>query len=521
MTLRDALLLATSFAGGLGFFLLGMHQLTEGLKLAAGGALRRILERSTATRLRALAAGAGMTALVQSSSAVTVATLGFVNAGLLDLGAAVWVVFGSNVGTTATGWLVTLSGFDVDLEAAALPVVGVGTIVQLTGPTKRRGAIGRAITGLGLFFVGVGFLQESFADLAASVDLSVLRLEGVAGRALLFLIGVALTTAMQSSSAAIAVTLTGAAAGALDLAGACTVVIGANVGTTTTALFGSIGATAAARRTALAHTVFNVVAGVIAFATLPLLLAALGLIDRWAPGEGVAATVALFHTAFNLLGVIAMWPFAGRLVRWLEGRFVPADEIEGAPAHLDAPSLAIPHVALAALAREGWRLFEISRRTLAAALASDDASRRARVEAFDRLLRAITQAIDRVEGRGLPTEVAPGVRALLRATRHLAIMQEHSHELLAIPAGSFRDALAAMLDAAKEPDVDRLGELYGGLDERFERRLDELADQASAGERAVREVMDEQHALTEARRAAKHLVRAARELEPLRPAEPR
>lgn len=519
MTFGETFSLVASFAGGLGFFLLGMHQLTEGLKLAAGGALRRILESSTSTRLRALAAGAGMTALVQSSSAVTVATLGFVNAGLLDLRSAVWVVFGSNVGTTATGWLVTLSGVDIDLEAAALPIVGVGTLLQLTGPTKRRGAVGRAIAGLGLFFVGVGFLQESFADLAASVDLSVLRVEGIGGRVLLFLVGVGLTTAMQSSSAAIAVTLTAAAAGALDVAGACTVVIGANVGTTSTALFGAIGATPDARRTALAHTAFNLVAGVVAFATLPLLLRLLVWLDRWAPGEGIAVTVALFHTVFNLLGVLAMWPIAGRLVRWLEARFVSADAVEGAPAHLDAPSLAIPHVALAALAREGWRLFEIARRTLVDALAADDVARKARVEAFDRLLHAITAAIDRVEGRGLPAEVAVGVRTLLRATRHLVIVGERSDELLAVPAGAFREALTALLEAAREPDVERLGELYGVLDERFQRRLDELADEGSTGHRPVREVMDEQHVLGEARRAAKHLVRASRELHAIAPTE--
>lgn len=517
VTWGETLALVASFAGGMGFFLLGMHQLTEGLRVAAGGALRRILEASTATRFRALVAGAGMTALVQSSSAVTVATLGFVNAGLLDLGSAVWVVFGSNVGTTATGWLVSLAGFDVDLEAAALPIVGVGTMLDLTGPTTRRGAIGRALAGLGLFFVGVGFLQESFAELGGRVDLAALHVEGVGGRALLFVLGVGLTTVMQSSSAAIAVTLTAAAAGALDVAGACTVVIGANVGTTSTALFASLGATPAARRTALAHSAFNLVAGVVAFLTLPLLLRAVAAVDAWAPGEGIAATVALFHTTFNLLGVLVMWPIASHLVHWLERRFAPTDALEGAPAHLDAPTLAIPDVALAALAREGWRLFEIARRTLVSAVEGDESSRRARVEAFERLLQAITRAIDRVEARTLPAAVAPGLRTLLRATRHLVIVEERSDELLRMPVGSFRDAVVACIEHARGPDADRLGELYGVLDERFQRRLDELAEEAASGRRSVRHVMDEQHVLGEARRAIKHVVRAARELEDLSP----
>lgn len=519
MTWGATISLVASFAGGVGFFLLGMHQLSEGLRVAAGGALQRILRRSTSTRFRALAAGAGITAMVQSSSAVTVTTLGFVNAGLLDLQAAVWVVFGSNVGTTATGWLVSLSGVDVDLEAAALPIVGLGTILQLTGPTKRRGAIGRALTGLGLFFVGVGFLQHSFAELASGVDLAALRVGGIGGRLLLFVIGIGLTTLMQSSSAAIAVTLTAAGAGALDLAGACTVVIGANVGTTTTALFGAIQASADAKRTAVAHAAFNVVAASVAFVTLPLLLYVVDAVDRWAPGDGIAATVALFHTLFNVLGVLLMWPLAGRLVRALERRFVARDAHEGEPAHLDRSVLSVPHIALSALAREGWRLFSLSRRTLEAALHDDDAARRERTASFQRLLAAITVAIDRVEGRGLPLEVAGGVRTLLRATRHLVIVEERSDELLGVPEGAFRDAALAILDAATDAscDVERLGELYGMLDERFQRRLDELAEAGAMGVRGVREVMDEQHVLAEARRAAKHLVRAARELRQLDP----
>ena len=138
MGAADLVRLAATFAGGLGFFLLGMHLLTEGLKVAAGRTLERALRRSTKTRLRAFVAGAGITALVQSSSAVTVATLGFVNAGLLELPAAIWVVFGSNVGTTATGWLVSLMGFGLDLQSVALPMVGLGTVLQLSGSAKRR-----------------------------------------------------------------------------------------------------------------------------------------------------------------------------------------------------------------------------------------------------------------------------------------------------------------------------------------------------------------------------------------------
>ena len=131
-----------AFIGGLGLFLLGMALMTDGLKIAAGRTLRDILGRWTRTRLRGLLAGALVTSMVQSSSAVTVATIGFVNAGLLTLAQAVWVIFGANVGTSMTGWLVALVGFHVRIDALALPLLGLGMLLRITGADRRRGAIG-------------------------------------------------------------------------------------------------------------------------------------------------------------------------------------------------------------------------------------------------------------------------------------------------------------------------------------------------------------------------------------------
>jgi phosphate:Na+ symporter len=140
--------------GGIGLLLLGMTLLTDGLKLAAGTALHGWIDRSTATRSRGLFAGFSLTALIQSSSAVTVATIGFVNAGLLSLEHAAWLIFGSNVGTTVTGWLVSLVGLDLDIEAFALPLVGLGILVRVVRPDDRIGAIGTAVAGFGLLFSG-------------------------------------------------------------------------------------------------------------------------------------------------------------------------------------------------------------------------------------------------------------------------------------------------------------------------------------------------------------------------------
>ena len=155
-----------SLAGGLGLFIVGMGMMTDGLKIAAGEALRTLLERRTRSALRGLVAGILITAIVQSSTAVTLATFGFVNAGLLTLTTAVWVVFGTNVGTTMTGWLVALVGVKVDVGALALPLVGAGAALRLAA----RGAsgpagLGQALTGFGLFFLGINILQQGFAGL--------------------------------------------------------------------------------------------------------------------------------------------------------------------------------------------------------------------------------------------------------------------------------------------------------------------------------------------------------------------
>jgi len=156
-------------AGGIGLFLLGMWLMTDGLRMAAGSAMRGILARSTATRWRALASGFGLTALVQSSSAVTVAAVGFVNAGLLALGPALWVLFGSNVGTTMTGWLVALLGLQIKIDALALPMIAAGMLLRLTGPGTRREGWGLALAGFGVLFLGIAVLRDGFAELASAL----------------------------------------------------------------------------------------------------------------------------------------------------------------------------------------------------------------------------------------------------------------------------------------------------------------------------------------------------------------
>ncbi|MCQ9376874.1 Na/Pi cotransporter family protein [Methyloversatilis sp. XJ19-49] len=348
--------------GGLGLFLLGMGFMTDGLKLAAGPALERILAEWTRTRLRALLSGVLVTGLVQSSSAVTVATIGFVNAGLLTLGQSMWVIFGSNVGTTMTGWLVALVGFKMPIELFALPLIGVGMLLRLTGEGSRRGAIGMTIAGFGALFLGIDVLREAFGGIGSAVSFDAWAGGGAGSVLSAVLVGIVLTTLMQSSSAAMAVVLTAVAGGVVPLSVAAAGVIGVNLGTTVTAIIAALGATPNARRTAAAHVAFNLITALVALLSLPVLLALVAWMTEVLELEPTATTVlATFHTTFNVLGVLLMWPLSMRLERALSARFVTPDEDAGRPQHLDANVLSVPTLALDALALEARRVGAMGR----------------------------------------------------------------------------------------------------------------------------------------------------------------
>ena len=447
-----------SLLGGIGLFLLGMGLMTDGLKLAAGPALERILAYSTKTRLRGLASGVLVTALVQSSSAVTVAAIGFVNAGLLTLGQSMWVLFGANVGTTMTGWLVALVGLKFKIELLALPLIGIGMALRLSGEGKRRGALGMALAGFGVLFLGIDMLKESFSGMSA--DFSLPEGEGARDILLQVLIGILLTVLMQSSSASLAIALTAAQGGLLTAQGAAAVVIGANVGTTVTALIASIGATPNAKRAASAHILFNVLTGTMALALLPWLVSAIGMAGETLElGSAPAAKLALFHTAFNLLGVVLIWPIAGRMVEFLEKRFRTAEEDEARPRYLDTNIAAVPALALDALKREVRRTGRIALRMMREALGGAAADKLARDQLIVAgLNRAIADFIARLNRAGMLPASAQRLPSILRIARYYETLAELALETAAATRETTAPALDEPVDfaAATESLLERV-----------------------------------------------------------------
>ena len=448
--------------GGLGLFLLGMGMMTDGLKLAAGPALQRILAAATHTRWHALGSGMLVTALVQSSSAITVATIGFINAGLIGLAPALWVLFGANVGSTMTGWLVAVVGLKFKIEVLALPLIGVGVLLRLTGTGRRVGAIGSAVAGFGLLFMGIGLLQQSFTGLAGQLSLP--QGDGAPAVVAQLLIGLLMTVLMQSSSASIAIALTAAQGGLIGAQGAAAVVIGANIGTTVTALLAAIGATPNARRAAAAHVLFNLITASVALLLLPWLIA---LLSRAQASLGMAddpaMLLALFHTTFNMLGVLLMWPLAGALTRWLGQLFRAREEDEAKLQFLDDNVLAVPALALDALEREIGRIGHMATRMARGALAGVEAGR---VAAEHRVATQLDAAVERFVERMHRREMTQATSERLAwALRVLRYHETASEQALAASALSpWRAAAGTGLAQAQSDFVRHADELVALCD---------------------------------------------------------
>lgn len=455
--------LIAGFLGGLGLFLLGMGLMTDGLKLAAGRALERILASWTRSPMRGLATGTLVTALVQSSSATTVAAIGFVNAGLLTFAQVVWVIFGANVGTTMTGWLVALIGLNIKIEAFALPFLGAGMLLRLTGEGSRRGAIGTAMAGFGALFLGIDILKDTFTGIGQDFQFTGLEGMGALATVAYVLVGVLLTVLMQSSSAAIAIALTATAGGMVPLSAAAALVIGANVGTTVTALLAVIGATSNARRAAAAHVLFNLLTGVVALLLLPWLLALIDLLASGTMGPATPATLlALFHTTFNVLGVLLMWPLTGRMVAWLETRFRTAEEDEARPRHLDANVISIPALAMDALLLELRRQGGMALRMARFCLGGDEAVRLQIVRdgaVISRLTRAIGEFTVRLHGARMTAQTAARLPEILRVARYYDAIADLARAIVTLPTPIAGDEITPRELQAFRQSVGELFEL--------------------------------------------------------------
>ncbi|WP_028469707.1 Na/Pi cotransporter family protein [Neptunomonas japonica] len=409
-----------SLAGGIGLFLLGMHLMTQGLRQAAGKSLKNVLHAATQSRLKGLLSGTLITALVQSSSAVTVATIGFVNAGLLTIPQSVAVIYGCNIGTTMTGWLVALIGFKFKISAFALPIIALGMLLNTVASKERFRQIGFALAGFGVFFIGLDFLKGSFEDLEKNIDLTVIS--ALPFSLLLFLVaGFMLTFLMQASAASMAITLSLAATGSISITAAAALVIGANLGTTSTAMLAVIGATPNAKRIAAAHVIFNVITGAVGFSLLILFSSQVNNLHN----QEIISTVtllALFHTVFNVLGVVIMWPLTDAMVKLLKRRFLSQEENISKPQYLDKNILSTPYLAVEAMTMELGRVSRLCS-SMALAAVSEEGPNPPQLEkeltSVMTLVSAVGEFNQQIAQQNLDPDITDILPSSLRTARYL------------------------------------------------------------------------------------------------------
>ncbi|WP_415906659.1 Na/Pi cotransporter family protein [Neptuniibacter sp. QD72_48] len=346
-------------AAGVAIFLFGMLALEEGFKSFTGGVLERILRKTTDGPWKSLTFGVVSTSVMQSSSLVSVITISFLSAGLIGLAAGIGIIFGANLGTTTGAWLIAGLGMKVKISAYAMPMLVFGVIL-IFQKSRTMNGIGYILAGLGFLFLGIHHMKEGFEAFRDTIDLTAFAVSGYAGIMLFTLIGVAATVIMQSSHATLVIIITALAAQQITYENALALAIGANIGTTITAIIGSMSANVQGKRLAVAHLIFNMVT---AFIAIVFIYQIANLVDGFSAWIGIAADdytlkLAVFHTIFNAIGVVAMMPFieklANSLIKAMPEKVQPREK----PIYLNEAVEELPDTAIEAVRKETLRLYD-------------------------------------------------------------------------------------------------------------------------------------------------------------------
>ena len=383
-----------TITAGVAIFLFGMLSLEEGFKTFTAGTLEKLLRASTDKIWKSMTFGVLSTTVMQSSSLVSVITISFLSAGLLNLASGIGIIFGANLGTTTGAWLVAAFGLKVKLSSYAMPLLVFGIILVFQKTKTLKGA-GYVLAGVGFLFLGIHYMKEGFDTFGQGLDLAEYSMTGYPGVLVFAGLGIAATVIMQSSHATLVLILAALAAQQISYENALALAIGSNVGTTVTAILGALSASANGKRLALAHLIFNVITGVIAVAGIYQLMEVVGWISgRLGIGpQNYTLQLAVFHTLFNLLGIIVMLPLLRQLVKFLE-KVIVADEVEiERPIYLSGGSGDIRDAAIEATRKESIRLYD-----LAAGIITDGLNiRRDVLQSEEKVKRVVKKSTDIID----------------------------------------------------------------------------------------------------------------------------
>ena len=425
-----------SLLGGLALFLYGMHMMSSGLEAAAGNRMKSILEKLTANRFLGVAVGAGITAVIQSSSATTVMVVGFVNSGLMSLRQAVWIIMGANIGTTITGQLIAL---DVGALAPLMAFAGVALVVFFKNPKLHN--YGSIVAGLGVLFIGMDMMSAAMKPLAdepAFVSLMTRFENPILG----ILAGAVFTALIQSSSASVGILQALAASGAISFSSAVFVLFGQNIGTCITAVLASIGTSRNAKRTTLIHLMFNII-GTIIFTIVCVLFPLPALVASFTP-ENIPSQIANMHTLFNIVTTLLLLPLGTQMAALTE-RILPepAEKTEEEKremmglAYLDKTTLGSSAVWLGKLQQELGRMLDLASENVDAAFKAvisgpDESTEKAirTEELVDLLNKEISQYVAKAMVRETNAEDSAAVASGFRIAGNIERISDHAMNIL-------------------------------------------------------------------------------------------
>lgn len=336
-----------------------MFFLEDGFRAFTGGVLEKLLAKTTGSLLKSITFGVVTTTVMQSSSLVSVITISFLSAGLIGLAAGIGIIFGANLGTTTGAWLIAGLGLKVNISAYAMPMLAFAIILVFQKSKSLKG-VGYVLAGLGLLFLGIHHMKVGFETFRETIDLTQFALTGYLGLFVFTLVGVAATVIMQSSHATLVLIITALSVGQISYENALALAIGANIGTTITAIIGAMSANFMGKRLAAAHLIFNVTTGLIAIVFISQIV---WMVDEIAAGVGIRGDdftlkLAVFHTVFNAIGVLVMIPFVQNLVNLLE-KVIPAKVPQLVePKFLNDSTIEFPETLVTAVRNETLYLYE-------------------------------------------------------------------------------------------------------------------------------------------------------------------
>ncbi|WP_228154672.1 Na/Pi cotransporter family protein [Aliarcobacter cryaerophilus] len=355
---------------GVAVFIIGMQFMEDGFKFFSGGILEKLIANSTNTNSKAIFLGITATAILQSSSLIAIIVISFLSAKIISLAGALGVVFGSAVGTTATTWIVSTLGVKIDIAAFALPMIIFGVIFRFYKNRNFQG-VGNILLGLGFVFLGIGYMKDGFEDLKQGINLAQFAIDGYAGIIVYTLIGAVATVIIQSSSATMALTVTALVTGQIVYINAMAIAVGANIGTATTAALGAIVSNANSKRMAVGLFIFKGITALITLASLYLMIDFVDYISKYLgiKSDDWAMKLAVFHTLFNLVGLLIFSFFIPKQVIFLKKLFVEEKESYiTKPKFLDMEVVAVPFAALKATRKETIHLYDNASEVLSHAI---------------------------------------------------------------------------------------------------------------------------------------------------------